>query len=1207
MKKKKPKFSRSGASSGALGPRPSSPPLPPASTAQAALATLAAAFDDWVDDAGLVSADGGAPGPVSMAELAVDLADDRGEEPVEEPADEHGVISFEIVLPPASDRRQTGVDDEPEGDDSHGAAEAAMFRPATDPALILFTTGTPSGGWQAEAESLLAAAPPGIDLRHSGFAAWHAALPVAADGSIAQVPVGARTALARLGPAHGDSWGGVDERAVWVLDALAEAHPQARFLFFVASPAAALAAWLASPADSGTPELQLAVWRAGAERLLRHAQRHAGRCLLVNENEAASRPAALAALCAEVLGVPFAAGPTQRPRRADSLAAALAVSLAAADRRATALFAELDAACTPLTDEEGVADADAFDAAEAARQFRFMAAEAGAAVALRSLAQQAQGEVAEFGQRALSAELRALEAAAAADQQALDAQREAERQSAEWRLAAELQATQYRAEQTALVQRLGAASLEVEQLLRQLHQVQEEFESVELKARDTELRLGEAERQRGDEQLRNRTQLDALGAEKARLEAGSEALARLAAERLAQINLLIQEKARVGSERELVAAQVAELQGTADALVNDKVRLTGERDLASARAHERQGLVDAMTKEKVRLTGERDTATKRLAERQVLIDGLTKDKVRLAGERDAAVVAARERQGLLEALTKDKASLTDERNLAVAQVTGLQVLVDALTNDKRSLANDCDTLLAQGIELKGLVDASMEKERHWADERELAVMQLAELQSMVDALTTHKIAVTGERDLAVAQVIELQGLARTLADEKLQIAGEREWAVKQLAAAQAMGDALAKDKHSLVGERDAASKEMAERKSAAELLAAEKTRLVGERDAVRRQNVSLSQELEVARAQQGVAPAQMEALRQENEMLLHNLHEVQEEMERYYLELQHLASAPAAATVQAPKGLTVGRVSHGRPRETPPHLELELLFQDLNFGPGEDLSEVRLRLVEHHGKPGLTIFAGRSPQGLLARWHQTGDEDGAGYMLLVPGDDNALPLLQALSPSDWWRLNELAALLAHQLPSEAPSLGPLWPGVAVRLQRQLAELPAVFRYREVELAAAPLGALDIRFSEVEYGVRALPSLQLLWPAAGHDAIVLRLSDAGAIAPPLMAWPLDDAGAPQQVLSLSVSGGSADSAAWAALPAPDREFVLSLLTRLVSVFGDAALLPVGSDGAALAAHANALLKAARAAIAPDSGTPRVRRLVRSLLGRARASS
>jgi hypothetical protein len=265
---------------------------------------------------------------------------------------------------------------------------------------VLFTLGTPLEGWGPVAQELLARAPAGLDLNQARFRECFDAL--AGEGRSLSVPAFATgekqaDALAKLAALGGGStspWGGMDARAVWALDTLAAQHPRAGFLVFVESPAEALAAWLAAGAP-GDVRAALDLWCAGAERILRHVQRHPARCLLVAADEARRWPALATAVCRERLGLDFKAPPTDLAHpSADPLTLFIAQAGAAQHPRAQALHAELHLACLPLSD----------DAALAAPSSSLAELPAAVAQLRRLEAARAEAEALATRQRALQAE-----------------------------------------------------------------------------------------------------------------------------------------------------------------------------------------------------------------------------------------------------------------------------------------------------------------------------------------------------------------------------------------------------------------------------------------------------------------------------------------------------------------------------------------------------------------------------------------------------------------------------------------------------------------------------------------------------------------------------------------------------------------------------------------------------------------------------------
>lgn len=375
----------------------------------------------------------------------------------------------------------------------------------------------------------------------------------------------------------------------------------------------------------------------------------------------------------------------------------------------------------------------------------------------------------------------------------------------------------------------------------------------------------------------------------------------------------------------------------------------------------------------------------------------------------------------------------------------------------------------------------------------------------------------------------------------------------------------------------------------------DKAMLEQERDATAAAARSLQSELDDAKRRADAAQG-------ENDLLLLQLHQVQEELEHYYLECKKLESGRVAA----PQALAyAARLEVTTERDTPPHRELGFV---LHGAGGDGPGRVELRLVEHHGHPGLVVFAAEGPRQLLSVWQESGREDGRAYQLLVPGDAASAPHWQRMPSADWLAVHDLLDRIDALLRQTDPARASRWQDVAARLRVQLAELPARLRYDRLEVRAAAEGegALAVAFGRVVFGARRFDRLQLLWRPGQPQPVELPAPPAGELLP-LSAWPVGDSGRPAPHWPLPLGGGidAADGRRrWAALPPFDRELLLGLLDALPAAAEHVAEaeIPPGFDRAALAGAAARLLQDAHKALRPT-----LRQRLARLLGRRPAAA
>jgi len=275
----------------------------------------------------------------------------------------------------------------------------------------------------------------------------------------------------------------------------------------------------------------------------------------------------------------------------------------------------------------------------------------------------------------------------------------------------------------------------------------------------------------------------------------------------------------------------------------------------------------------------------------------------------------------------------------------------------------------------------------------------------------------------------------------------------------------------------------------------------------------------------------------------------------------------AGAVVRAQRG-AVDTVRIGLATGTAPHLGLNLLLSGVRLG-AEAPAEVSLRLVEHHGRPGLALFdiaGGRRP---LARWEPDGSEGGRAYVLLVPEDQTTAQRLAHLGASDWGRLLLYVGAVEQALHQSAAD--GRWPAVATALRSLLEAAPRRWRYDAVSATPLQAAGLRVRFANVAWGPRHWPHVDVEWadvqgrpteawvstPVAAREGRPL----LGTVAP-------DSEGVPS---SLRVPLHQTHPAAWQRLGPQDRRTLMAILDALPAVGDAGAPDPTRAVSAAQAAR------------------------------------
>jgi len=371
------------------------------------------------------------------------------------------------------------------------------------------------------------------------------------------------------------------------------------------------------------------------------------------------------------------------------------------------------------------------------------------------------------------------------------------------------------------------------------------------------------------------------------------------------------------------------------------------------------------------------------------------------------------------------------------------------------------------------------------------------------------------------------------------------------------------------------------------------------RDAERR----LAEQGAVAASKAALAEAEAAARREQN-LLLAQIDQLQQELERRHIDAR-AAAVEAQDVVQAgPAGgaARAATVKIGHERDEAPHRELSLTLGGLRLARG-GLPEIDVRLVEHHGRVGLVLFAAPGRPATLSSFEASGQEDGVPYMLIVPEDLAGARALARMPTSDWEVLEVIVEALGYALAGQR-RLSARWPVAVQRLARLLQRQPDRLRFDDIAVraVAGEPGWLEADLHNVVHGARRLDGLRVRWqPAPGAPGLVRLLVPPSGL-PPLLHWPIDEDGAwaMQMTLPLPFEAAPAQRGAWNALHATDRALVHDLLDALpalaMAVADDA--LPPGFDRPALidaaAEPLRALLRAQRREGVRDAARTLLRR-------------
>lgn len=423
--------------------------------------------------------------------------------------------------------------------------------------------------------------------------------------------------------------------------------------------------------------------------------------------------------------------------------------------------------------------------------------------------------------------------------------------------------------------------------------------------------------------------------------------------------------------------------------------------------------------------------------------------------------------------------------------------------------------------------------------QELTIAQLEQ------ALAEGQTALQAESDAKVQAQQQIQALSKAQADLTNRLNAETQ--AKQTAAAERDAQArLAQERAATMAQLQ---KELADTKAARDAEAKAKQAAQTERD-------SLQQRIQQHEAQQ-------KELQEEGELLLTQLHQVQEELERYFLDAQALKQDKEQLQQRVSRLLKrlPGTVEWDDLAAEANKTSLTLTLQQV---VSADRQVPQLKLVLSRHKKQLTlqvVDAEGQPPALL---------HGPLALPINPAaiaDSAEAAALAQLAPSDITLLQQVCTSVAPALP--APMAGrDKWAADLTLLAEQLKTLPPVWRYDAVSLRHEQVNPdyehLWFHFDNATFGSRHWPSFEFRLSAANvrkgkfSQHPKLEFPDPGPGLPKQFEnWfeeSEDDHGVKYE-LRFDLRKNIMDLAAWQALGKEDQDQMRSLLTQLDRVMGE----------------------------------------------------
>ena len=332
----------------------------------------------------------------------------------------------------------------------------------------------------------------------------------------------------------------------------------------------------------------------------------------------------------------------------------------------------------------------------------------------------------------------------------------------------------------------------------------------------------------------------------------------------------------------------------------------------------------------------------------------------------------------------------------------------------------------------------------------------AERKAQIEALTKDKATLVGVRDASNKQVAELTKARDTLNKQVAELTKSRDEHVKLANERKAQLDTLAKDKAALVGTRDALNKQVAELTKARD----EQAKMAADRKA----------QLDALTKSKNTQQAELRDAREEGDLLLNQLHQVQEELEHYFVEHQQAKQTNEALEkrlrrvyTRMPNYCDYSNVEVSAAKDC---AAIDWRFENLEIA-GRVFNQLQCRTQDLDGGALIRFLA--TPEHPLAFLRSSAQGTLVDIVVSSKGI-GPMPTLDQLGTSDIAFLTSMAHLFEEllqgktcsQLPVDAPT---------AQLRQELAQLP-------IQLQALPA---RLRFDDVQLkNNHGVPGYEHLW-------------------------------------------------------------------------------------------------------------------------------
>jgi hypothetical protein len=129
---------------------------------------------------------------------------------------------------------------------------------------------------------------------------------------------------------------------------------------------------------------------------------------------------------------------------------------------------------------------------------------------------------------------------------------------------------------------------------------------------------------------------------------------------------------------------------------------------------------------------------------------------------------------------------------------------------------------------------------------------------------------------------------------------------------------------------------------------------------------------------------------------------------------------------------------------------------------GRQFSGIQARIINHRGDPGIVIFEPDASERAFYGWEKSGEENGRGYMLIIPKHKAGREKLLAATTNDLLLLKAIVLEIGMNMAQKEAENTNFWTETCQSILNEFEVLPTRLHYDDVKLASKQGNFLEVK-------------------------------------------------------------------------------------------------------------------------------------------------